>query len=422
MDFNSENYYEVLGISSDSSLEEITIRYRYLVRVFHPDRLTLEKDRVQAEDDLKKINVAYSTLSDKERRQKYDQELERKKSNTNQADEPLYQSDPKIEDVFDYIRLTEIKWRDKWDPIPKNDRLSALWDATSALYFIIQKNAYSFESEGRREEKFKEFQGRFFYVISSGVALGLEKKKNGLPKNIDEDRLLFVNSLMLYTFLSDLADKNFSYQSAVSDTLNNQMIDISLKVSFFGYEDYSHQVKIKVGPNPDLTANHSPQGTIRKPNNQPPSTKISFGCVVFLILILVVIISIAISGQGASSVQVPTPTNSKKSSDLASTKATPTKLIRPSATTPSCKQWDAITTKDKGKNLCVYGIVSDTFFEGDTFNITFGNRDSDFRFLVFDGYYFSEIIGHCVMAEGIIRTDIGTPYIEVINDLYKCDY
>ena len=402
MENDNENYYELLGINSNSSMEEIIIRYRYLVRVFHPDRFTTDKDKAQAENDLKKINIAYSVLSDTERRQKYDRDLESRKKSSSQTDEPLHPDDPQAVEIMEYIRTTQLNWINKWEPTPNNNELSKLLNDTSKIFFILYKNSYPFDNKSKRDEKFKEFQGRFFYVISSGVALGLEKRKNGIPKNIQEEKLVFVNAMVLFSFLSDIAEivlSNYSSETAESDKIKTDILEISLRVSLFGYEKFSHQVKIKSSPSPDPRENLNPQrGTNHNPNIPTRSTKSNFGCVILIILIVAVFLAIAFSGQGATTVKVPTATNSKKGLVVTPPMVTPTKKPSYLATTPSCQRWDTVTTKDTGKNLCVYGIVRDTYFEGDTFFITFGIRGSDFRFLVFDGYYFSDITGHCLVV------------------------
>lgn len=60
--------YAVLGVSRDASPEEIKKAYRKLAREYHPD--TSAHDN--AEDRFKQISAAYETLSDPERRRRYD--------------------------------------------------------------------------------------------------------------------------------------------------------------------------------------------------------------------------------------------------------------------------------------------------------------------------------------------------------------
>ena len=65
-----KDLYEVLGVSKNASLEEIKKAYRKLAMQYHPDRNPGSKEAVEK---FKEATEAYTILSDKEKRERYDQ-------------------------------------------------------------------------------------------------------------------------------------------------------------------------------------------------------------------------------------------------------------------------------------------------------------------------------------------------------------
>jgi len=64
-----ETFYDILGVSENASSDDIKKAYRQLSLKYHPDRTKgdIEKNRL-----FQKINEAYETLGDKEKREEYD--------------------------------------------------------------------------------------------------------------------------------------------------------------------------------------------------------------------------------------------------------------------------------------------------------------------------------------------------------------
>ena len=62
-------YYRILRVSEDASLLEIKSAYRFLVKKYHPDRNFEEGNDLEM---IKKINIAFEVLSDKNKRKEYD--------------------------------------------------------------------------------------------------------------------------------------------------------------------------------------------------------------------------------------------------------------------------------------------------------------------------------------------------------------
>jgi len=63
------DYYEVVGVSKNASINEIKSQYRKLALKFHPDR----NKSPEAGEHFKEISEAYAVLSDPKKRQLYDQ-------------------------------------------------------------------------------------------------------------------------------------------------------------------------------------------------------------------------------------------------------------------------------------------------------------------------------------------------------------
>lgn len=69
-DWVEKDYYQVLGVTSGASQEEIKRAYRTLAQELHPDA---NPDNPSAEEKFKDVSEAYTTLSDEDQRRQYDE-------------------------------------------------------------------------------------------------------------------------------------------------------------------------------------------------------------------------------------------------------------------------------------------------------------------------------------------------------------
>src|SRR5215467_3335962 len=66
---DSKDYYEILGVSKNATLDEIKRAYRKLALEYHPDRNKTK----EGEEKFKEITKAFEVLSNEEKRKTYDQ-------------------------------------------------------------------------------------------------------------------------------------------------------------------------------------------------------------------------------------------------------------------------------------------------------------------------------------------------------------
>ena len=102
-DFYNKNYYEILGVSKNSSQKEIKEAYRKLAKIYHPDY----NDSFDAIQIMQLINEAYDVLSDIKKRKQYDSKLE---INNNDAYQTYTKSRDESENDFekwlkDYLNI-----------------------------------------------------------------------------------------------------------------------------------------------------------------------------------------------------------------------------------------------------------------------------------------------------------------------------
>lgn len=105
-----KNYYEVLGVQKDATLEEIKKIYKKLAKKYHPD---LNQGNKEAEQKFIEIKEAYDTLSDEGKRKSYDAKLngggsdssyqqeDRRKSTSSEPSEPAKFDFEEVERSFE---------------------------------------------------------------------------------------------------------------------------------------------------------------------------------------------------------------------------------------------------------------------------------------------------------------------------------
>lgn len=139
------DYYEILGVKSLASKAEIKAAFKKLALKFHPDK---NQGNKQAEEQFKKINEAYQTLSDDNKRFFYNQKYQ---SSTGSATSSTFSTDA--------YSTSYNKYR---------------WEApnTAASDYSNQGRHYSEPAEKKEKDSIHYIIGiTLFIVIGSGALL-----------------------------------------------------------------------------------------------------------------------------------------------------------------------------------------------------------------------------------------------------------
>jgi hypothetical protein len=67
--------YDELGVDPEAPVEDVRRAYRNQIKIFHPDRLCGQNERVQAEAKVRRLNEILEILADPERRRAYDRQF-----------------------------------------------------------------------------------------------------------------------------------------------------------------------------------------------------------------------------------------------------------------------------------------------------------------------------------------------------------
>ena len=181
---NLPNYYELLDVSPEATVEEIKRAYRRLARRYHPD---LNPGDKQAEETFKDLVEAYDVLCDPEEREKYDSLLNsrnpksRRRSKT--ASQKTRRSRPTSENGqsgADFNRFVEQTFRKKTQRQAEKTQTSRRVSQNdgSAYRPGTRKTAYKVETETARTQKERPRD------VEARLKLPLEKAYRGGKERI----------------------------------------------------------------------------------------------------------------------------------------------------------------------------------------------------------------------------------------------
>ena len=183
---NLPNYYSLLDVSPDATVEEIKRAYRRLARQYHPD---LNPGNKQAEEMFKDLVEAYDVLCDPEERAKYDDLINsqgsknRRRTKVSSRKTRRNNPPPKSnQNGRDNNRFVEQPFRTKTPPqdsrsyteasrrIPRDEQNNAYRPGT-------RKTAYKVESENREleQERPRDVEARLKLPLEKAYRGGKER-------------------------------------------------------------------------------------------------------------------------------------------------------------------------------------------------------------------------------------------------------
>jgi len=119
----------------------------------------------------------------------------------------------------------------------------------------------------------------------------------------------------------------------------------------------------------------------------------------------------------------PTAVSASRSSSPGGWSATATAARAryvPTTASESCTRAASVTLLEKGRSLCVYGVIKSSYSEDGVYYITFRDNPDGFYMLSYD-WRWTLPQGACVKATGKIEQLGSHPVMKLTGDLYNCN-
>lgn len=530
-----ENYYQILGVKPEATIDEIRSRYRFLAKAYHPDRFGDAETKAQAEAEMKRINEAYAVLSNPDKRKAYDENSfapNRSQAAANAQDEGTNQH---LGELIQFLQQVQQRWTHLLDEQPNNKELDEVVVLLKQGFVTLLDQVYPGKKFRDDDPLFEDFDKGLVTLIANNVCLGAEFEISGHPRRINPVELEIISTFPLQQVINQVMEegrrKRTISESGIQklgETFSQVLFALCELSQAEGRERVNAEVKRAAAPpqEPAKTRKPEPQaeqpvgsegdirycqscrkkalthkvtfhqnigavilrfhrkvegylcaeciekyfwqmtgitllfgwwgiisffstpfillinlvnyldaGEVRKSATHLGEIQASWKATVIITIILIGVIFIAVTANQNSGSQTD---NQSQVMAISQPNTNPTHTIRytavPTITTafsarmertptprprqPECLPWNSVSASDKGKILCVQGIVKNAYQGGDIFYMAFSDDPNDFRMIVLHGYYYKDIQGLCVMAEGEVKAYDQMPYIEVRDNLF----
>lgn len=143
------NYYEILGVNKNATLDEIKKAYRQAALRWHPDKNP--DNKAAAEEKFKQVTEAYNTLSNDSLRKQYDKKIRsgdnnNNNNNNNKRTEYIFTTtnlNNNFNKIFEEIYENIFRKNDFFDDIFESDNLSDSSDLSN--FSKIKNNPITYE-------------------------------------------------------------------------------------------------------------------------------------------------------------------------------------------------------------------------------------------------------------------------------------
>ena len=162
-----KNYYEILEVNENASLEVIEKAYRTLAKKYHPDGWPNDK-KYWAEDRFKEITEAYQVLSDDFMRREYDIKIGIN-DNIDYKYDKLYKENEKLKQEINSIKVKKISKKTDNSNEEKTQKISP------ATYFnrysSTLKSIINDEVNKPQEERSRDLKALIITIIIISILI-----------------------------------------------------------------------------------------------------------------------------------------------------------------------------------------------------------------------------------------------------------
>ena len=170
-----EDYYEILEVSQNASNEVIEKAYKVLAKKYHPDS-NKEQNKVWAEEKFKKINEAYETLKDEEKRDIYNNELLQYKHKEQEIYENEYER-MRIENEQLKKRLNDLLKKMEIEQLNYISQINKNID-NNPEYIRYDNNKYNYDEDKYEKRPRITIKDIIAFIIAVSVFIILIEKLN----------------------------------------------------------------------------------------------------------------------------------------------------------------------------------------------------------------------------------------------------